>query len=370
MVPPAMRRTTDRAGSPGYPRCLADGPKPARLAFGGMLLIWAGACTLDFDRPGALVHPELRAAIDQKERHWHAHQEDTKALVDLAGLYLEAGQLFKAVTSFSRARKKAPDNTRIAAGLAEGYLELGYVRASVEELRGCFRVNREEPDCLWVFGSLLERDGSTEAIRQARLAWNRLLAVAPGHPRAAYIRSAIAQIDAKLGPARPTDAQPSTQPGPSAPPEAPIPKHPVPKTEGQDVGALNAFGQAIQRAFLAMQKRDPGAAETAYKEALQLSPDDPSAMAGLSEALFAQRKQQEAQKIIEDAYKKHKQSPQVLFAYGLILSASSQGREKALGAWKTLLNAHPEYAQQLRLKARIQALQTPGSPPAGEPKNP
>lgn len=330
-----------------------------------LLLPWVVGC-VDFDKPPA-VDPNLERRIAQKLTQVAAAPADATAETELAELYFEAERYFDAADHFQAASTKSGDITRVASGLALTYLELGYIPAMVEQLKRCFERNRSHPGCLYAFGNLLERDGSPDALAEARRTYLHFLQVAPpDHPRLAYVKSAVEQLNARL-PKEALEAppdQPASAPAPAGNPAMP-PNHPTGAPPGlpahgaatgeEDVGELNEFGRAIQKGMSLAQSGDFANAEAAFRQAVSLVPTDAGARAGLAEMLYAQRKRGEARQAVEEAWKLDRADPQVRYTYGLIMLEEPGKKAEALAAWEALVAAEPEYAEQLKLKERIAA---------------
>ena len=202
-------------------------------------------------------------------------------------------------------------------------MSIGYYDQVEQLLRDCFAKNRGEPGCLYAAGELMMMVGTKPAQEAARSVWAQFVAVAPDHLRANYVRSELDQLNARLGPpsaapkrAAPPPSQPASQPAsrPAAAPTETAPEQPsgnavdpaVPGhaqgPQGRDVGELNPFGVAIQKAMVAIRNNDAPGAESAYREALEIRPNDASALAGLSEAQFSQRRIDDAVASIEKAW--------------------------------------------------------------------
>jgi cytochrome c-type biogenesis protein CcmH/NrfG len=340
-------------------------------------------CEVDFSKPKQ-PDPGLAQRIAQKKNDLMKSPDDVKTLVELGELQLEAGQLFDASETFTAARRTGSDDIRINAGLSATYLDLGYVKAGIEELKSCIERDRNQPDCLFQYGRLVEGDQSPQALQELRQVWLRFLELAPNHRKASYVRSSLEQIEAQLEnvkaqqpdqPANPLaeEPKPAEQPGapPASPPvaeAAPIPGHPggTPE-EADDVGELNEFGQAISRAIAAVSKNDAAGAEAAFRDALKIRPKDPSAMAGLAETLFAQNEQEEAIKTIEKAWELDPKDAQVRWAFGVIMMKNKMRMGEALAAWEALNADDPEYAKRLGIPERLETIKKYMAPGGGHP---
>jgi tetratricopeptide (TPR) repeat protein len=311
-------------------------------------------CELDVHRPR--LDPAIERRLAERRAAADARPDDLEAALALAEAQLEARQLFAAAEGFKAAATRAPSSARARAGQFTAYLELGYIEAGIEAMKACFQLDREQPDCLYGFGALMELDGSERALREGRFAWRRFLEVAPAHPRAPYVRSALEQLEARLGPDAPQPAPTGAVEGEDAPGgAAPIPGHGGAAAPAGPVGQLNPFGQAIAKAVEAVKRSDAPGAEAAFREALAVRPEDAGAMAGLAEALFAQGRQPDAVKTVEQAHRLDPRDPQVRWAFGLIMLRNRTRTEEAVAAWESLLAEDPEYADQLRIPELLDA---------------
>jgi tetratricopeptide (TPR) repeat protein len=333
----------------------------------GLAVIFAlGAC--EFQKP-ATLDPELERRIAQKQLAL-AGAKDGNAEAELAELYLEGERFFDAAEHFQFAAVKGTAPERIAAGLALTYLELGYIPAMVEQLKICFKIDQAHPDCLYAFGSLLERDGSESALQEARRTYQRFLAVAPSsHRRIAYVKSTLEQLNARLKEVPDTEApvQQNDPHGGGGNPhgggDAPhaggapsgVPGHDGAKGD-EDVGELNPFGKAISKAIDAANKGDIPGAEAAFREALKVAPQDAGALAGLADTLYAQKKDADARATIDKARSIDPKDPQVRYVFGLIYLEDKTKQKEALESWASLLADDPGYAAQLKLADRMKAL--------------
>jgi len=341
----------------------------------GLLIL--ASCDLQLDRTTRLP-PELERQLGQERQALLGDSGNSERYLRVGQLYLEGKQFFEAAEYLSRGAELSPNNPKILGPLAETYLELGYIIPMVDKLKACFAVNPAEPGCLFAFALLLERDGSTGARQEAIRTWNRFLMAAPNHPKVAYAKSSLDQLLAQeaaqqaqhpaSAPANPPSdphgqppASPPANPAANLPPNHPPTdpeKRPIPgheKGTGGEVGELNPFGQAIMEAMAAVEKNDAKGAETAFRKALAIHPDDASALAGLAEALFAQNKVAEASTTADKAYKLDNTDPQVRWVFGLVMLRNTQRANEGLAAWEALLKDNPEYGDQLKLRERIDA---------------
>ncbi|MBX2814263.1 MAG: tetratricopeptide repeat protein, partial [Myxococcales bacterium] len=350
----------------------------------------------------------------------------TDALVTLGQTALEAKKYFEAAENFLKAREQGPESTLIYAGLARTYVELGYTVSSVDAIRQCFRLNRTEPDCLYAFGTLITSDPSDKAQREAQRTWERFLRVAPAnHPQRGYVESTLAQLNSKYG--RLTTEQivgtktsgkapspPSNQPSSSAAnsqrqtstssawaqkstkavdphqtagdphgtakdphavtgdPHAVIgDPHVVAKdnsTNGDDsppVGELNQFGAALQKAYQAWANKDPVGAESAFRKALDIRPNDAPAMAELARVLTETNKIVEAEDWVNKAWAAAPNDPQVRFAFGFVLLQARKRPKEAIEAWRDLQKDHPDFARKSGVTEMLKTIDNATSPAAG-----
>jgi Tfp pilus assembly protein PilF len=331
----------------------------------GALSLGLAACDLEIGRPR--LDPALERRLAERQAAVRARPDDLQAALSLAEGQLEAKQLFAAAEGFRAAATRDPSSARAHAGQFLTYLELGYIEAGIEAMKACFQLDREQPDCLYGFGALMELDGSERALREGRFVWHRLLEVAPDHRKAAYVRSALEQLDARLGPQAPR-AAPTAEEAPAQPADphagvpgaAALPGHGA--GDGQPVGQLNPFGQAIAKAIEAVKANDAPRAEAAFREALAARPDDPGALAGLAESMFAQGRQPDALATIQKAYQLDPKDAQVRWAFGLIMLRNRQRTAEAIAAWESLVAEDPEYAAQLRIPELLEGHRKAGAP--------
>ncbi|MBK8013726.1 MAG: tetratricopeptide repeat protein [Deltaproteobacteria bacterium] len=368
-------------------------------------------CDLDLKAARKALDPKVKARVQELETRMASTGPSAGTAADLGEAYLEGGALFEAADAFRRAAELGDKGDRVEAGLAAAYLGLGYVKSAIEHLTACFRLNRDNPSCLLTLAGLMESDGRKDALLEARRAYQRFLDLAPNHPRAAYARSMLEQLNASLGPesvgpesaeapevgrgASMTDPHPTPprghpptaqHPGPSgsavrpskgtaptasghepgAPPTIAGHAHGV---EGQEVGELKPFGLAIQKAMEAERAENHRGAIAAYREALTLEPNDPTALAGLARSLWRAEQTKEALDVAEAAYRQAPTDPEVRYVFGLIMLKSGRNPEIGLSAWKALARDDPEYAARLGLPASIEQLErfrSDGAAPASK----
>ena len=342
---------------------LAQRPMLAHWVFVAVVFVLAG-CNLDLKATRKPLDPKALSRVQELKARMTSSAPTAETARDLGEAYLEGGATFEAADAFRQAAELGDRSDRVEAGLAAAYLDLGYVKSAIEHLTACFRINRDNPSCLLTLAGLMESDGRKDALSEARRAYQRFLTIAPDHPRAAYARSMLDQLNASLGTdsselPTPNDATPS--PGNSAPPALAGHAH---GTDGQEVGELKPFGLAIQKAMEAERTNDHVAAVAAYREALSLEPSDPTALAGLARALWLAQQTEEAIKVAETAYRNAPNDPEVRYVFGLIMLKSGRDPQSGLAAWKALLRDDPEYAARLDLKTSIAQLDRfrPGTP--------
>jgi len=311
-----------------------------------------GGCNLDFDgTPKA--SPELASQIAAAESAVFADENDASRRVAVADLYAEAGRVFEAADQLKKATELDPSRGGARVKLAELYQRIGYYTEAFIELRHCIERNPAEADCLYAIGGILKADGTPSGLDQAREVWERLISVAPNHPKAEAAKKGLAQIAAQ----RPA-SQPAEAPKPGALPEAGTAQLPAHTGAGanEDVGNLNPFGAAIGKAMAAVRAKDGPAAEAAFREALTISPDDPGALAGLAETLHTQNNPEEAERTAQRAYDLAPTHPQVRWVFGLIMLKRGRQIGPALEAWKALAKEEPEYAKQLGVIRTLDAI--------------
>lgn len=144
---------------------------------------------------------------------------------------------------------------------------------------------------------------------------------------------------------------PPAQPTPPPPVEASPDPTPAPNEEPE-----GPYAEAMVRALEARKRNDAKAAEAAYRDALRHRAKDAIALAGLAEVLFAQKKHADAIEQIEVAYEVKPDAPEVRWAFGLIMLENRKRTEDAVAAWEALAKDTPEYAAQLQVPARLQAI--------------
>jgi predicted Zn-dependent protease len=304
--------------------------------------------------------PEARARIETLRQ---LDSPSAEEVAELGRLLRESGLLLEAAERLQAALEAGTDSADVRAGLAETYMDLGYGRPVLRELNGCLRQNPRQPECLEVFGRVLERDGTPGALREARRVYAVFLDVAPDHPRAKRARSALDQLG---GPLTEGDEGPASAPA-IVPPAVDAPgaggasaAHPGGAPSG-DAPALNAFGRALAEAFRAMRRDAPTEAEGAFRRALELRPDHAATRAGLAEALALQGKVAEAVTTIDQAWAEAPSDPQVRLVFGSVMLQAGERRDEAIAAWEALVRDSPQVAEQYGISERLAALRRAGS---------
>ena len=375
-----------------------------------ILLAASTGCSLDFqaqkDLPAGLAR-----RIAQKKAEADQRPTDAKLALELGELYIEGERWFEAAEALTTAKNNGGgDNSQVLGALATSYMSLGYYAQVETLLRDCFQRNRQEPGCLYAAGELMMLVGSKDALQAARTVWSNFVAVAPDHLKANYVRSALDQLNAQLGPPGQPSSQPSagasSQPAnPSAangnppsggelpaghPPAAPannnLPAGHPPSADAKsnvdpavpghanvdgdaDVGELNPFGVALQKALAATRRNDAPAAEKAYLEALKIRPNDVSALAGLAETQFVQKRLDDAVTTIEKAWAEDASDPQVRWIFGVVMIQKRKRLPEAVQAWEALARDTPQYAEQLDLKKKIASAKLlVGTAPSNKPQ--
>lgn len=324
------------------------------------------ACEVDFGTK-PVADPGLARRIAQKKAELQSTPNDGGAWLALGDLYFAADQYFDAADAYVRAEALGAPQSPVLAGLANSYLKLGYYQQSIDRLKKCFQINRNEPMCLYALGTVMESNGDERSLADARRAYMHFLAVAGEHERAAYVKSRIDQITARIGPPDPNETiaiGPASQPAsqPAAPPPAPPPESSGPPGvpghgdgDSQEVGELNAYGLALQKALTATRNNDLPGARAAYQEALADRPGDPSARAGLAEVYLAEGNISEAAKLIEATYDDHPTDPQVRWMFGTVMLRAERRQREAIEAWESLVEEYPDIAAQLGIPQRLEA---------------
>lgn len=395
----------------GHAPARAGRHRQARRAVLGASLALA-ACT--FDQPAA-PEPSVTARLAEARAAVQQSPGDPRQLLALAEATADAGRLFEAADAYVNAIDHGAPATAAHAGLSRTYLRLGYVSRAVDELRACMTADRGSPDCLFGLATLFEAEGSEPALREARSSLQQMLSIAPQHPHATEARAALERIIARVGPEKPGEGHPGMHGdvgvagagghgadghgadghgaesgtaggGEGAMPDdsvhrglgggAPgaedaengaagghddIPGHEhVTKAGDPEVGELNAFGAALQRAFAAIRKQDPAAAEKAFREALELRPKDPTALAGLAQTLAIAGKVEEATKTAEAALAADPKDAQVRWTFGFVMVKARKNLDRAVAAWEALAKDDPEFARRVHVPELLIELKKTG----------
>lgn len=307
--------------------------------------------------------PALVRRVQELEAERRARPNDLQLTVDLALAMHAAGDLFGAAEVMKSASEQHPTAAEPLLGLHRVYSDLGYGFAAYRALETCVEKNPAQPECVYRLASfLLLQDGSEFGLRRARDLFQRFLELAPDHPQAAIVRDALARMEESLGPSSQPAGGPSSRPQEGAPVADPhagpggvagkIPAHEG--AAGQEVGALNPFGQAIAEAMRAADRQDAPAAEAAFRRALGFEPGDTIALAGLAEALFSQGKLEEAVATVEKAYAADANEPIVQFVFGVIMVKGQRDPQRGVEAWKKLKAAQPDYAEKLGVSKMLE----------------
>lgn len=343
-----------------------------RSLFGLALLLASGGCLeLEVTTPR---DPALVKRVQELEAERRSRPNDLQAAVELALAMHAAGDLFGAAEVMKTAAEQHPGAPEPLLGLHRIYGDLGFQFAAYRALETCVEKSPQHPECIYRLASfLLLQDGSEVGLRRARELFARFLELVPDHPQAAIVRDALARMEETLGPSSqpaggaPAGASPHGSPhgGPKTDPHAgggvagKIPAHEG--AAGQEVGALNPFGQAIAEAMRAADRQDAPAAEAAFRRALGFEPDDTIALAGLAEALFSQGKLEEAVATIEKAYRADPDEPIVQFVFGVIMVKGQRDPRRGVEAWKRLRAAQPDYAEKLGIPKMLEEAERAGA---------
>ena len=302
----------------------------------------AGACSVD---AGDRALPEDVAARVAALRD--RARGDPDALVESAELLLEAGRLFEAADLLLDATRRGVSSARVHAGLARAYQDLGYARSTYEAVQACFRIEPEHPDCLLIWGQFLERDPRPEAQREVQRTFATLLRVAPDHRGASYARSALAQLESTLGPSEPVKTATAAEE-----PEDP------------------EFAQALQAAYDAWGVGDRARARTQLRAALELQPDEPTALAELGRLEAEAGNPEAAMELVDRAYAADPSRAEVRFAFGLVMLKNRQRGREAIQAWRDLVRDTPAFAREVGVNQLLEqigvASPTGAAPLAGD----
>lgn len=336
-------------------------------------VLLAGSSIACGDLSKTEANPAAKEKIARARLAYDAAPNDIKAIVALADAYTDANHMLEAVDGYQKAIELGAKDPRVYGALAGLYIKFGYLQSAVDNIKGCMAVDRNDPECMLAIGLLFETDGGKQMQAQARQAFNSMLAVAPNHPKAALVRSKLDQLNARLGPAEEGEAEEAPHGAEGSPhgggaavdendpnvkdPHAGIGGKPEPNEE---VGELNEFGAALQRAFEAVQKQDAAGAEKAFREALALQPNDATALAGLSQSLLVLKKYPEAKKNAEAAVKADPKDPQARYTLGMAFMRGAESAEdvkRGIAAWEEFLRDDPEAAKQFRVKEQLDEIQ-------------
>lgn len=335
MVPPMKRALTCVAASLGILGCEVgpSGPEvPAELA-------------------GEIARAKLAARSDPAQA------------VALGQLQRKAGLLFDAAETLLSASAAGVNTPALHGALARTNLELGYAQSAYQSIQACFAIDRLYPECSYAWAMLLEEVSGEESMRERQATWRRFLAHAPeDHPKRPYAVSALAQLDAQLGPQRLPPPVPPTQTSSvgtsTAAPAVATSSVARPHAGGvasgdQPVGELNPFGLALQRAYAAWQAGDLASAAAGFEAGLTERPGDAGATIELARVRHEQGRTEEAFRLADAAYAAAPEDPQVRFGYGYVNLLNRRNGPQALAAWQALLRDDPDYAKEMGVDALL-----------------
>ncbi|MBI2377827.1 MAG: tetratricopeptide repeat protein [Deltaproteobacteria bacterium] len=341
------------------------------------LALSASACT--FDPTGTTTPPALGAKLSELTAKVRTSPDDLEARVALAEAQLATNQLFAAADLSKETAERWPKDPRAYATLADAYDRLGYFMKGFEALRRCLDTMPGNDPCTVSMAFLLLGEGSDFAQKEARRMLRTFVANTKDHPRLLEAQSTLALLEKKLGPDAPdsavaegaTPSEPANPHGAGfgvagqnphagvtgAPPAGPvdlIPGHGGAQPGDPDVGDLNDFGRALARAMDATRRQDAAGAENAFRDALKIRPEDPSANAGLAETLLVQGKIDEAVLAATRAYSLAPGEPQTRWTFGIVMTKSGRDIAAGVEAWRALVRDTPDVAAQVGVQKFIE----------------
>ncbi|MGF1508462.1 MAG: tetratricopeptide repeat protein [Myxococcota bacterium] len=310
------------------------------------LMMFLAGC-LDLDAPPPLT-PEQRARIDRLRAE---AENGTGSWATVGDAYRTYGRLLTAADAYRAAAAQPDSDPAVRGKLAQVYLELGYQRPVIRELRTCLKDHPRESECLYAFGRLLEQDGAPSALREARRVYTQFLEVQTDHPEATRVQSVLRQLGGPLAQAD-VESERSQAPGPSV-------AGPGPEDEAPDKPELNPFGAALASALDAARAGRVEDAVAFFREALEIRPGHPNALAGLAEAEWSSGRREQAFRTLNEALAVGGEDPQVLFVAGALYLRDGRPQD-VRRVWGKLRDLHPRIADQLGISERLASMDRSG----------
>ena len=144
----------------------------------------------------------LLAAVDQLQGALKAKPKTFEVLTALGNLYSENGRYLEAIDAYREALEKATPREAPSAVLAvrarraNAYYLIGHADTALAEHRKVLAESKDYPESLFFVGAILleKSGGEDQALAEGRKYWQRLLEVAPDHPRAAIARESLPKL--------------------------------------------------------------------------------------------------------------------------------------------------------------------------------
>ena len=139
----------------------------------------------------------LRNRIAATRQALAADPKDVKGWISLGNDYFDTQQAQAAVDAYARALALAPDNPDVLTDQGVMYRQLKNYPKAIADFNRAHRLDPRHLQCLYNLGIVYSED--LKQPREARQAWDQLIALAPTSPQADQARAALAQ----MAPAKP-----------------------------------------------------------------------------------------------------------------------------------------------------------------------
>jgi tetratricopeptide (TPR) repeat protein len=263
------------------------------------------------------LHQEYDAAIQQFEAAdpLAPKRERTNVLFDLGLAFLQKGDLPAARQNFQSALDAQPRNTEAATNLADTDLRLNDPAAALVVLEPRATLAEQDLPFAHIYGLALLRSGQ---FHRGAIILERYAQSTDSADAYLLAGSCLLQVN------EPEQARRDLESAHRLNPEL--------------AGADTLLGIARERT------KDPFAAERAFRDALQLNPDDLDANLSLAALLAQQKKAADAQPLLDHVRRLHPQAAIALYQSG-VAHASSGQPELAIADFKQALATDPRWLE-------------------------
>lgn len=152
-----------------------------------------GSAPMPMPTPGAGAM-DVQARITAAQQIVARDPKNVRAWIGLGNDYFDSRQSQKAIEAYGRALELAPNDPDVLTDQGVMYRDTGNFEKAIENFKKASTIDPKHVHSLFNLGVVYAHD--LKNVEEAKKAWNRVIAAAPGTPAAAQAQQALQQLQA------------------------------------------------------------------------------------------------------------------------------------------------------------------------------